>query len=128
MISPTLATSTSSPFLVITLVFSVVIIDVSVVSPLLLSSPFAKAIFEIFPTASSFTFTLNSIETVSLASGLIVHLNEVTVPFSSVNLSALSIVSSYTVPSGIISVTYIFDIFSSLLLVTFNVYVIISPA
>ena len=54
IISPTLATSTVSSSLVITLVLSVVIIDVSV---LLLSSPLAIATFSIDPVAPSLTLT-----------------------------------------------------------------------
>ena len=53
ILSPILATSTISLFLVITLDLLDVIIDVSVGSPSSLSSPLAIAIFEIVPVTGT---------------------------------------------------------------------------
>ena len=103
--SPTFATSTGVPSLVITLVLSVVMIDVSVSSPSLLSSPLAIATFEIVPVASSLTLTVNSTVVVALASTSTNHLKDVTFSLSFGKVSTSPILDTYVVPAGISSVT-----------------------
>ena len=105
IMSPTFATSTGIPSLVITLVLSVVMIDVSVSSPSLLSSPLAIATFEIVPVASLLTFTVNSTVFVEFASTSTNHLKDVTFSLSFGKVSAFPILDTYVVPSGIASVT-----------------------
>ena len=83
IVSPTLATSTVFPSLVMTLVLSVFMIDVSV---LLLSSPLAKATFSIVSVAPSSTVTWNCNVFTSFAPKDIAHLNT-TLPFASVSFS-----------------------------------------
>ena len=101
MISPTFATSTGVSFLVITLVLSVLIIDVSV---LLLSSPLAIATFSIVPVAPSLTITVKFTVVVAFASISTNHLKDVTtVPLS--NSSAFGVLDTYVVLAGISSVT-----------------------
>ena len=110
IISPIFATSTGVPSLVITLVLSVVMIDVSVGFPSLLSSPLAIATFEMVPVTSSLTLTVNSTVVVPEASSVDAsistnHLKDVTLPSTSVNVSTFPILDTYVVPSGIVSVT-----------------------
>ena len=101
MISPTFATSTGVPFLVIILVLSVLMIDVSV---LLLSSPLAIATFSIDPVVPSLTITVKFTDVVEFASISTIHLKDVTtVPLS--NSSAFGVLDTYVVFSGMLSVT-----------------------
>ena len=108
--SPTFATLTGVPSLVITLVLSALMIDVSVGFPSLLSSPLAIATFEIVPVASSLTLTVNSTVVFPSSSSVLAftstnHLKDVTLPSASVNVSTSPILDTYVVPSGIASVT-----------------------
>ena len=125
--SPTLAVSTVSPSLVMTLVLSALIIDVSVGFPSLLSSPLAIATFEMVPVASSLTLTENSTVFVPFASTSTNHLKDVTFSSASLNVSAFSVLDTYVVPSGMASVTKILSIFSVVLFCTVMVYKIVSP-
>ena len=109
ILSPILATLTfESSF--ITLVLSVVMTDVSVGFPSLLSSPLAIATLEMVPVASSLTLTVNSTVVVPLTSSVDAststnHLKDVTVSLSFGKVSTFPILDTYVVPAGIASVT-----------------------
>ena len=104
IMSPIFASSTCVSPLVITLVLSVVMIDVSVGFPSLLSSPLAIATFEIVPVASSLTVTVKFTDVVEFASISTIHLKDVTT-VSFLNSSAFGVLDTYVVPVGIASLT-----------------------
>ena len=119
--SPTLAISTFCPSLLISLVFSLVII---VVFSSLLSSPFATATFEIVPSIFSFTITVNLTEVVSPAFTLTSHFTPKISSFSDFITVPSFSTDSNVVFDGILSVTSIFSTSLFPLFFTIIVYVI----
>ena len=119
--SPTLAISTFCPSLLISLVFSLVIIAVF---SSLLSSPFATATFEIVPSIFSFTITVNFTEVVSPAFTLTSHFTPKISSFSDLITVPSFSTDSNVVFDGILSVTSIFSTSLFPLFFTIIVYVI----
>ena len=119
--SPTLAISTFCPSLLISLVFSLVIIAVF---SSLLSSPFATATFEIVPSIFSFTITVNLTEVVSPAFTLTSHFTPKISSFSDLITVPSFSTDSNVVFDGILSVTSIFSTSLFPLFFTVIVYVI----
>ena len=119
--SPTLAISTFCPSLLISLVFSLVIIAVF---SSLLSSPFATAIFEIVPSIFSFTITVNLTEVVSPVFTSTSHFTPKISSFSDLITVPSFSTDSNVVFDGILSVTSIFSTSFFPLFFTVIVYVI----